>query len=281
MPPVTGDVLKTTISGSTKNVFISKNDGRGKRRPTTTLLQTPLGRTAIRVCVRALIPVIDRLRRRFDIARVCVVADRGLISAETMTELEARRRLHILGVRELVLDDPSPFAVRAAHAEEAQQRRGRLRGQDDDAGRASNIVCRNHQEAEKDAADAPRSWLRWSASSPRATRQGDKALVGNTGYRRYLKTIGDDHFAIDRAKIEEDKKLDGFSCCAPTPISIRSRPCSATSSYGRWSRPSAPPTRPIFHKLDETIRGHVGRGAERTMKRLPSCAISVSISESR
>jgi hypothetical protein len=32
------------------------------------------------------------------------------------------------------------------------------------------IVCRNHQEAEKDAADRLRSWRRWSASSPRATR---------------------------------------------------------------------------------------------------------------
>jgi hypothetical protein len=31
--------------------------------------------------VTSLIPVIDRLRRRFNIARVCVVADRGMISA--------------------------------------------------------------------------------------------------------------------------------------------------------------------------------------------------------
>ena len=50
--------------------------------------------------VTTLIPVIDRLRRRFDIARVCVVADRGMISAEAIAELEARRLLYILGVRE-------------------------------------------------------------------------------------------------------------------------------------------------------------------------------------
>jgi hypothetical protein len=43
-----------------------------------------------------LIPVIDRLRRRFDIAHVCMVADRGMISAESMAELEARRLLYIL-----------------------------------------------------------------------------------------------------------------------------------------------------------------------------------------
>jgi transposase len=67
--------------------------------------------------VTTLVPVIDRLRRRFDIARVCVVADRGMISAETVAELEARRLLYILGVRErsdklvreLIRDHPGPF----------------------------------------------------------------------------------------------------------------------------------------------------------------------------
>ncbi len=34
-----------------------------------------------------LIPVADRLRQRFCVRRVCVVADRGLISAETIAEL--------------------------------------------------------------------------------------------------------------------------------------------------------------------------------------------------
>ena len=49
--------------------------------------------------VTTVIPVVDRLRRRFDIGRVCIVADRGMISAETLAELEARRLLYILGVR--------------------------------------------------------------------------------------------------------------------------------------------------------------------------------------
>jgi transposase len=38
--------------------------------------------------VTTLIPAIDRLRARFAIARVCAVADRGMISAETLAELE-------------------------------------------------------------------------------------------------------------------------------------------------------------------------------------------------
>jgi hypothetical protein len=68
------------------------------------------------------------------------------------------------------------------------------------------IVCRNHAEAAKDAADRT-SIL---AALERQLAKGDKALVGNTGYRRYLKTIRDDHFAIDPDRVEEDKKFDGI-----------------------------------------------------------------------
>jgi transposase len=47
-----------------------------------------------------LIPVIDRLRNRFAIERVCVVADRGMISDATIAALEQRGLEYILGVRE-------------------------------------------------------------------------------------------------------------------------------------------------------------------------------------
>jgi hypothetical protein len=37
------------------------------------------------------LPVIERLKTRFLIARIGIVADRGMISAATLGELEARR----------------------------------------------------------------------------------------------------------------------------------------------------------------------------------------------
>jgi hypothetical protein len=213
--------------------------------------------------VSTLIPVIDRLRRRFAIARVCVVADRGMISTETVAELEARRLLYILGVRErsdklvreLVLDDPAPFepftmkkrGKQADYAAKTVMLAGRR-----------YIVCRNHQEAEKDAADR-NSIL---AALERQLAKGDKALVGNTGYRRYLKTISEDHFAIDRDKVEEEKKFDGvFVLRTNTDLN----PLEAMLCYKQlWTVEQTfrtakhlLSTRPIFHKLDETIRGHV------------------------
>ena len=40
--------------------------------------------------------------------------------------------------------------------------------------------------------------------------RGDKSLVGNSGFRKFLKVVGDDHFALDEAKVAEEARLDGF-----------------------------------------------------------------------
>ena len=211
--------------------------------------------------VTTLIPVIDRLRRRFAIARVCVVADRGMISAETLAELEAHRLLYILGVRErsdklvreLVLDDGAPFIPLTMKKRQIDYEAKTVML----AGRRY-IVCRNHQAAEKDAAD--RTSI--VAALERVLAKGDKALIGNTGFRRYLKTISDEHFAIDPDKIAEEKKFDGiFVLRTNTDLN----PLEAMLCYKQlWTVEQTFrtakhlfATRPIFHKLDETIRGHV------------------------
>src|SRR4029077_12637048 len=105
----------------------------------------------------SLIPVVDRLRKRFSIGRVCVVADRGIISAEPIADLEPRGLLYILGVRErtdklvreLVLNDPAPFIPLTIAKP----------GEDiDDEAKAVTLagrrylVCRNHEQMKKDAA---------------------------------------------------------------------------------------------------------------------------------
>ncbi|MFZ2107893.1 MAG: transposase, partial [Roseiarcus sp.] len=67
------------------------------------------------------------------------------------------------------------------------------------------IVCRNHDQMRKDAA-AGAAIL---AALERESKKGDKALVGNKGYRRFLMKPDDGHFAIDQAKAEEDAKFGG------------------------------------------------------------------------
>ena len=67
--------------------------------------------------VTALEVVAERLQHRFGVRSVCLVADRGMISAATMAAIEARGWSYILGararatkeIREDVLADAKPF----------------------------------------------------------------------------------------------------------------------------------------------------------------------------
>ena len=209
-----------------------------------------------------LIPVIDRLRRRFAIGRICVVADRGMISAATVAALEARRLLYLLGTRERT-DKVVRDVVRADTAPYVPLTIAR-RGQESDyeakevvvEGRRY-VVCRNHQAAERDAVDRAAIL----AKLAQQLKKGDKALVGNTGFRRFLKTEGR-HFAIDPTKAEADARFDGvFVLRTNTDLD----PLAALLRYKQlWTVEAAfrtakhlLATRPIFHKRDATIRGHV------------------------
>jgi hypothetical protein len=162
--------------------------------------------------VTTLVPVIDRLRQRFAIGKVCVVADRGMISAETIAHLEARGLEYILGerersskeVRQIVLNDakPSvPLTIPRGSRPDTELEAKEVR-----VGARRYVVCRNLNEARRDAL------LRENVLNSLRTslRSGDKSLVGNSAYRRYLKTPDQTHFEIDEQRVAEDARYDGL-----------------------------------------------------------------------
>ena len=214
--------------------------------------------------VKALIPVIDRIRDRFKVGEFCVVADRGMISAETLKELEQRKIPYILGarmrrvkeIREEVLSrggrfrevrpegessqDPSPLQVKEVWVEDRRY-----------------LVCLNPREARKDAQDRQ---ILIEALKEKLKRD-PKSLIGNRGYRKYLK-MDRDHIGIDPKKVEEDARFDGKWVLQTTTALPADR---VALKYKEWwqveqvfrDMKSILVTRPIYHKMDETIRGHV------------------------
>ena len=158
-------------------------------------------------------------------------------------------------VRDLVLDDPAPFVpfvlMKPRREVDYEAKAVTLAGR-------RYVVCRNLDQMTKDAAD--RATI--VAALERQLKKGDKSLVGNKGYRRFLKNPEGDGFAIDRERIEEDQKFDGvFVLRTNADLS----PLEAMLVYKQlWTvertfrtTKSLLETRPIYHKLDETIRGHV------------------------
>jgi Transposase DDE domain len=119
------------------------------------------------------------------------------------------------------------------------------------------IVCLNQDQAKKDAADR--------AAIVEALREqlkrGDKSLVANRGYRKYLKVQGR-HFVIDVAKIALEARYDGKwvlrtnTSFDSAEVALKYKQLWMVEEIFRSAK-SLIETRPVFHKCNDTIRGHV------------------------
>jgi len=214
--------------------------------------------------VKTLTPVIDRVRNRFGIKRFCVVADRGMISADTIEELETRNISYILGarlrrVKEIKSDvlsrggrysevypegltskDPSPLKVKEVLHNEKRY-----------------IVCMNTRQARKDAADREAI----IASLKEQLKKGPKSLVGNKGYRKYLK-VDKNSARVDTDKVKYESRFDGkwvltTNTDLPTEkIALKYKELWQVERVFRDVKTMLH-TRPVYHQKDENIRGHV------------------------
>jgi hypothetical protein len=217
--------------------------------------------------VTSLIPIVDRLKQRFHIRSVCVVADRGMISRDTIRQLQTTDRdvRYLLGarlrsvkeIRDQVLrrggryhevhgekkhsKDPAPLKVKEVWVEDRRY-----------------IVCHNEDRAKKDRADREAI----VAALHDQLRRGAKSLVGNKGYRKFLKTRSGGGFDVDEAKIQSEARFDGKwvlqtdTELSPTECALKYKELWMVERIFR-SMKSILDTRPIYHKCDETIRGHV------------------------
>jgi hypothetical protein len=217
--------------------------------------------------VRTLLPVVRRLRQRFGVRRVCLVADRGMISAGTMAALEAKeldcdyilgaRMRSVKEVRERVLAD------RGAYQEVTPERKSSkdpspLKVKEVKVADHRYVVCLNEEQRRKDAADRQAIVEHLRAE----LKRGDKSLIGNQGYRKFVAEAGKQRFTIDEAKIQEEARYDGQWVLQ---TNLADEPKSIAWAYKElWmvedlfrTMKTVLETRPIYHKRDETIRGHV------------------------
>lgn len=215
--------------------------------------------------VKTLIPVVDRLRQRFSIGRVCVVADRGMISREVIEQLESEQRQwdYILGVRLRQVEVGREVLARAGRYRVV--RPARLQGKDPAPLKVKEavvhgktyILCLNEEQAFSDALTRQAIL----ESLKKRLGQGDKSLVGNRGFRKYLKTAGG-RFEIDRRKVAQEARYDGkwvlrTSLQLPADeVALKYKPLWRVEEIVRTLK-SVLKTRPIYHQTDEAIRGHV------------------------
>jgi len=217
--------------------------------------------------VKTLTPIVKRMRERFRLREITVVADRGMVSQATLEAFEKSDPpvRYIVGVRmrrqkevntsvlgsrarwfESVPErshakDPAPLKVKEVWVKERRY-----------------IVCLNEEERRKDAHDREAI----VAHLKDQLRNGDKSLVGNKGYRRYLKVEGSSHFVIDEKQVKAEERYDGIwvlrtnSVYNSETVAHVYKALWTVEDIFRTSK-SILETRPIYHKRDATIRGHV------------------------
>jgi hypothetical protein len=207
----------------------------------------------------ALHHMLELFRKRFRIRRAIVVADRGMIGKETIAALTGDRQApfdFILGCR---------MRQQKEVTEEVLSRAGRYHRVRDNleikevrVGDRRYVVCRNEEEARKDAAarEAILAKLKQTLES-----SGPKAIVGNRGFRRFLK-VERGGVTVDAAAIRRDERFDGkFVLRTNTELPTEE---VALTYKGLWrvertfrETKSTLEVRPVFHKLDVTSVGHI------------------------
>lgn len=214
--------------------------------------------------VTSTIPIVTRLKKRFGANRFCIVADRGMISQATMLALEEENLSYILGVRmrlvkevktEALLDDAEyeevyPEGVHSKDPSPLKVKEVLVNG-------TRYIVCKNERQARRDEAD--RNTI--VESLKEKIKKAPSSLISNKGYRGFL-TITNKSVVLDEEKVKADVKYDGIWVLT-TNTKLKAREV-ALKYKELWmvehtfrDMKSVIDTRPIYHKRDETIRGHV------------------------
>ena len=122
------------------------------------------------------------------------------------------------------------------------------------------MLCRNEEEAKEGCRGLGAALI---ASLERKLAHGDKTLVSNKGYRRFLATPRDDHFTIDPKRVAQDERFDGVfvlrtnAKMSALQVVLRYRNLLAVEDTFKTAK-ALLATRPIFSQdRRAAIRGHV------------------------
>jgi len=205
--------------------------------------------------VTALLPVVDRARERFGLTEVCFVADRGTVSCGVIEALEERGMGYILGMRMRRLNEIRDQVL--CHPGRYQHVEDNLRVKEVRIEDRRYIVCYNPSQAKKDAED--RAAI--VEALEKKLKGGAKALIGNRGFRRYL-SAETGAVQLDPNRIDAEARYDGKwvlrtnTKLPADEVALQYKQLLGVEQLFRSAK-SLLETRPIYHRLDTTITGHI------------------------
>lgn len=216
------------------------------------------GHTADPVAFKAM---VTKMRQRFRIGRIVVVADRGMMSEKAVDLLTSGETSfdYILGCRMRKQKKVGEEVL--ARAGRYQEVTSNLKVKEVRVGDERYVVCLNEEEARKD--EAAREAI-IERLQEKLSRGEAKSLLANRGYARYLK-MSKEAVRINEEAVRAEARFDGKYVLRTNTDFEAAEVARTYKSLWRVERTfretkSTLEVRPIFHQNDETTIGHIVAG---------------------
>jgi hypothetical protein len=207
--------------------------------------------------------ILEKLKAKYRIQRVIVVADRGLITKGNVGELRKAGMDFILGMKLWTMAAGEQASVLDKEKYQVLDKAGDVLIRETTHGGERLVLTWSRTRAERDAALREKVLERLQGQlTPGATV---KRFVTHKGYRQYLKGLDDGAPVLDEEAVEEAERRDGFFGVL---TSVPAEKMSGAEIFERyhdlWHVEDAfgeikgpLETRPMFHWVDPRIQSHV------------------------
>jgi transposase len=201
-----------------------------------------------------MLPVLERFKNKYNLDKLVIVADSGLLSSKNIEQLQEKGYEFILGAR---IKNEKKNIKDQILSLKLQNGESKIIEKDNNL---KLIVSFSEKRAVKDRYNRERGLhrLEKQLQSGRLT----KSNINNRGYNKYLKMDGEIKISIDKKRFESDAKWDGLkgyitNSDLPKDVII--------SNYNHlWKIENAfriskhdLKIRPIYHRLQNRIEAHI------------------------
>lgn len=205
--------------------------------------------------INTLKDVVKNLKVRFAIGRVILVCDRGMVSRENILLLQEEGFQYIFGVRMRRVNKVRQDVLGRRGKYKAIKDNLKIKEVNLDGDRY--ITCLNPEEEKRDRE------VREKLITELQERVKIKpsSLIGNKGYRKYLK-IEKNSIKINKDKIKEEARFDGkFVLTTNTELPAEAVALTYKNlwqvEYAFRSLKSILQNRPVYHQTQENTKGHI------------------------
>lgn len=201
-----------------------------------------------------MLPVIEGFKKRYDIPKLVVVADSGLLTSANIEELCSKGYEFILGAR--IKNEKAPIVQKILDFDYTASKEQLIEKEDG----IKLLITYSEKRAKKDEYSRKRGLekLKKKIKSGKLS----KSNINNRGYNKYLKMDGEINLSIDMDKFATDGKWDGLKgYLTNTQLSNT----EITENYSHlWKIEKAfriskhdLKIRPIFHRIQRRIEAHI------------------------